>query len=37
MYIERKAGNLSGPARIGRVAFSKRGERFTTVVERSRA
>jgi hypothetical protein len=25
MYIERKAGNLSGPARIGRVAFSKRG------------
>lgn len=25
MYIERKAGNLSGPARIGRVSFSKTG------------
>lgn len=23
MYIERKAGNLTGPARIGRVTFSK--------------
>ncbi len=26
MYIERKAGNLTGPARIGRVSFSKRGK-----------
>jgi len=25
MYIERKAGNLTGPARIGRVRFSKTG------------
>ncbi len=25
MYIERKAGELSGPARIGRVTFSKTG------------
>jgi hypothetical protein len=25
MYIERKAGNLTGPARIGRVTFSKTG------------
>jgi len=25
MYIERKAGNLTGPARIGRVTFSKSG------------
>jgi len=25
MYIESKVGGLSGPARIGRVAFSKRG------------
>src|SRR5258705_8680229 len=25
MYIERKAGNLTGPARIGRVAYSKTG------------
>ena len=25
MYIERKAGNLTGSARIGRVAFSKTG------------
>jgi hypothetical protein len=25
MYIERKAGNLTGPARIGRVMFSKTG------------
>jgi hypothetical protein len=25
MYIERKAGNLIGPARIGRVTFSKTG------------
>lgn len=25
MYIEQKAGNLTGPARIGRVAFSKTG------------
>jgi hypothetical protein len=25
MYIERKAGSLVGPARIGRVAFSKTG------------
>jgi hypothetical protein len=23
MYIERKAGNLTGPARIGRVTFTK--------------
>jgi hypothetical protein len=23
MYIERKAGNLTGPARIGRVTYSK--------------
>jgi hypothetical protein len=26
MYIERKAGNLEGPARIGRVTFSKTGK-----------
>jgi hypothetical protein len=25
MYIERKAGNLTGPARIGRVTYSKTG------------
>ena len=25
MYIEKKSGQLSGPARIGRVAFSKGG------------
>jgi len=25
MYIERKAGNLTGPARIGRVTYSKSG------------
>lgn len=25
MYIERKAGGLTGPARIGRVTFSKTG------------
>jgi hypothetical protein len=25
MYIERKAGELTGPARIGRVSFSKTG------------
>ena len=25
MYIERKAGNLTGAARIGRVAYSKTG------------
>jgi len=25
MYIERKAGELTGPARIGRVTFSKTG------------
>lgn len=25
MYIERKAGGLTGPARIGRVSFSKTG------------
>ena len=25
MYIEEKAGGLTGPARIGRVAFSKTG------------
>ncbi len=25
MYIENKAGGLTGPARIGRVAFSKSG------------
>jgi hypothetical protein len=25
MYIERKAGNLVGPARIGRVVYSKTG------------
>jgi|SRR5579862_2235041 len=25
MYIERKAGNLTGPARIGRVSYSKTG------------
>jgi len=25
MYIERKAESLNGPARIGRVAFSKTG------------
>lgn len=26
MYIERKEENLSGPARIGRVSFSKTGQ-----------
>lgn len=26
MYIENKAGGLVGPARIGRVTFSKRGK-----------
>ena len=26
MYIERKAGSLTGPARIGRVTFSKTGK-----------
>jgi hypothetical protein len=26
MYIERKAGGLTGPARIGRVTFSKTGK-----------
>jgi len=26
MYIERKAGNLTGAARIGRVSFSKTGK-----------
>ena len=26
MYIERKAGNLTGTARIGRVTFSKTGK-----------
>jgi hypothetical protein len=26
MYIESKAGDISGPARIGRVAFSKSGK-----------
>lgn len=26
MYIERKAGELSGPARIGRVSFSNTGK-----------
>ena len=26
MYIERKAGNLTGEARIGRVTFSKTGK-----------
>lgn len=25
MYIERKAGSLTGPARIGRVTYSKTG------------
>ena len=25
MYIEQKAGNLTGPARIGRVTYSKTG------------
>jgi hypothetical protein len=25
MYVERKAGRLTGPARIGRVTFSKTG------------
>ena len=28
MYIERKAGNLEGEARIGRVTFSKSGKSF---------
>jgi hypothetical protein len=28
MYIERKAGELTGPARIGRVFFSKTGARL---------
>lgn len=26
MYVERKAGSLTGPARIGRVTFSKTGK-----------
>jgi hypothetical protein len=26
MYIEKKAGSLTGPARIGRVTFSKTGK-----------
>lgn len=26
MYIERKSGQLTGPARIGRVSFSKTGK-----------
>ena len=26
MYIERKAGELTGDARIGRVSFSKSGQ-----------
>ena len=41
MYIERKAGELSGPARIGRVTFSKtgktiyyRGKKFQTLAGR---
>ena len=25
MYIEKKAGNLTGPARIGRMTYSKTG------------
>lgn len=29
MYIESKAGSLSGPARIGRVSFSKTGKSIT--------
>ena len=29
MYIERKAGSLNGPARIGRVTFSKSGRSLT--------
>ena len=28
MYIERKAGEISGSARIGRVSFSKSGKRL---------
>ncbi|HYI99325.1 MAG TPA: hypothetical protein VEX36_06575 [Thermoleophilaceae bacterium] len=34
MYIESKAGGLSGPARIGRVSFSKSGR---TLYYRGRA
>jgi len=34
MYIESKAGGLTGPARIGRVSFSKTG---ATVYYRGRA
>jgi hypothetical protein len=34
MYLESKAGGLSGPARIGRVTFSKSGK---TVYYRGRA
>ena len=34
MYIERKAGNLTGPARIGRVTYSKTG---ATIYYRGRA
>jgi hypothetical protein len=34
MYIENKAGGLTGPARIGRVSFSKRGK---TLYYRGRA
>lgn len=29
MYIENKAGGLDGPARIGRVLFSKSGQSLT--------
>lgn len=29
MYIENKAGSLNGPARIGRVTFSKSGRSLT--------
>jgi hypothetical protein len=38
MYIEHKAGNLTGPARVGRVTYSKtgamiyyRGRKFTSL------
>lgn len=34
MYIERKAGELTGPARIGRVTYSKSG---ATIYYRGRA
>ena len=31
MYIESKAGGLTGPARIGRVTFSKSGANYPMI------